>query len=90
MADRGPRQQVPPEWVPQMQLHMLCAGTPSCLLVSRSATRGTRVFRLARDAELQRLMLLGAPLCCFALPLQGVPCCCCCLPPAGAPELVPG
>lgn len=26
VADRGPRQGVPPEWVPQLQLHMLCAG----------------------------------------------------------------
>lgn len=36
------------------------AGAPSGLLVSRSATRGTRVFRLRRDDELLRLMLLGA------------------------------
>lgn len=26
VADRGPRQEVPPEWVPQLQLHMLCTG----------------------------------------------------------------
>lgn len=26
VADKGPRQAVPPEWVPQLQLHMLCAG----------------------------------------------------------------
>ena len=26
VADRGPRQAVLPEWVPQLQLHMLCAG----------------------------------------------------------------
>ncbi len=26
MADKGPRQGVLPEWVPQLQLHMLCAG----------------------------------------------------------------
>ncbi|PRW39169.1 Restriction endonuclease type II-like [Chlorella sorokiniana] len=58
VADKGPRQGVPPEWVPQIQLHMLCAGTPSGLLVSRSATKGTRVFRLHRDDELLCLMLL--------------------------------
>lgn len=39
------------------------AGTPSGLLVSRSATRGTRVFRLRRDDELLRLMLLGGCRC---------------------------
>lgn len=43
------------------------AGTPSGLLVSRSATKGTRVFRLRRDDELLRLMLLGGScfFCCF-------------------------
>ena len=34
------------------------AGTASALLVSRSATKGTRVYRLRRDDELLRLMLL--------------------------------
>ncbi|EFN52793.1 hypothetical protein CHLNCDRAFT_138438 [Chlorella variabilis] len=58
VADRGPRTAVPPEWVPQLQLHMLCAGTRSGLLVSRSATKGMRVFRMQRDDELLRLMLL--------------------------------
>ena len=28
VSDRGPREQVPPEWIPQLQLHMLCAGAP--------------------------------------------------------------
>lgn len=116
VADRGPRQEVPPEWVPQLQLHMLCAGgwvggcllrrhwlpagtgccfpmycphpysptarlfaagAPSGLLVSRSATRGTRVFRLCRDDELLRLMLLGeCALCCFASALLSWASCC--------------
>lgn len=57
VADKGPRQAVPPEWVPQLQLHMLCAGTLSGLLVSRSATKGTRIFRMHRDDELLRMML---------------------------------
>lgn len=35
------------------------AGTRSGLLVSRSATKGMRVFRMQRDDELLRLMLLG-------------------------------
>jgi hypothetical protein len=39
--------------------HHTAAGTPSGLLVSRSATKGTRVFRMQRDDELLRLMLLG-------------------------------
>lgn len=36
LHDRGPRQHVAAEWVPQLQLHMLCAGTQSGLLISRS------------------------------------------------------
>lgn len=31
VSDRGPRDQVPPEWVPQLQLHMLAAGEPARL-----------------------------------------------------------
>jgi radial spoke head protein 9 len=42
-----------------MQAVCLVAGTLSGLLVSRSATKGTRVFRMQRDDELLRLMLLG-------------------------------
>ncbi|PSC73441.1 Restriction endonuclease type II-like [Micractinium conductrix] len=57
VADRGPRMVVPPEWVPQLQLHMLCADTPSGLLISRSATKGARIFRMRRDDELLRCML---------------------------------
>lgn len=57
VRDRGPRCGVLPEWVPQLQLHMLCAGTNSSLLVSRSATLGMRVFRVHRDDEYLRLML---------------------------------
>eukprot|EP00887_Chlorella_sp_A99_P000528 scaffold17.g528.t1 len=57
LHDRGPRPAVAPEWVPQLQLHMLCAGTRSGLLVSRSATKGIRVFRMPRDDAYVRLML---------------------------------
>ena len=57
VRDRGPRRQVEPLWVPQLQLHMLCAGAASALLVSRSATHGVRVFRVARDDAYLRLML---------------------------------
>ena len=39
--------------------HHTAAGTASGLLVSRSAAKGTRVFRVQRDDELLRLMLLG-------------------------------
>ncbi|KAL4524321.1 hypothetical protein Ndes2437B_g05098 [Nannochloris sp. 'desiccata'] len=57
VCDRGPRSQFDVLWVPQLQLHMLCSQTSSSLLVSRSATRGLRVFRVAADPEFQRLML---------------------------------
>ena len=59
LRDHGPREQVPPEWVPQLQMHMLCTGTASVLLVSRSATKGTRMFRLRRDDALLQSMLRG-------------------------------
>jgi hypothetical protein len=49
LSDRGPRDIIPPEWVPQLQWHMLCSGAPSALLASRSATRGMRLYRMARD-----------------------------------------
>ena len=57
VCDRGPRNQIDVLWMPQLQLHMLCTQTASALLVSRSATRGLRVFRVAADVEFQRLML---------------------------------
>lgn len=57
ICDRGPRTKVDAMWVPQLQLQMLCAGTSSGLLVSRSATKGIRVFRMRRDDEYVRLML---------------------------------
>jgi hypothetical protein len=60
VSDRGPRERVAVEWVPQLQLQMLCAGTPSALLASRSATKGIRVFRVARDDVYLRQMLAVA------------------------------
>jgi len=57
VCDRGPRSQLDVLWVPQLQLHMLCSQTSSSLLVSRSATKGLRIFRVAADVEFQRLML---------------------------------
>eukprot|EP00798_Chlamydomonas_sp_ICE-L_P005573 gene5573-4207_t len=35
VSDRGPRDQVSAQWVPQLQLHMLAAGTWSGLIVNR-------------------------------------------------------
>jgi hypothetical protein len=47
--------------VPQAQMHMVAAGTQSALIVSRSATRGVRVFRMWRDDEyLARMLALAA------------------------------
>lgn len=57
LADRGPRQEVEPLWIPQLQLHMLCSGAASALLVSRSATRGIRIFRVMRSERYQHLIL---------------------------------
>ncbi|KAK9803266.1 hypothetical protein WJX72_002943 [[Myrmecia] bisecta] len=57
LSDRGPRQQVPTYWVPQLQMEMLAGGASSALLVSRSATKGMTLFRMARDDSYLRQML---------------------------------
>ncbi|KAF8058321.1 rplW [Scenedesmus sp. PABB004] len=54
---RGPAPRVQPQWVPQLQLHMLATGCSSALLVSRCAHEGVRAFRLFADREYQRTML---------------------------------
>ena len=48
IADQGPMSGVRPAWVPQMQMHCLAAGVPSVLLLSRSATKGVKLFRMER------------------------------------------
>lgn len=45
------------QYVPQLQLEMLATGLQSALLVSRSATRGTNIFRMWRDDGYCRLLL---------------------------------
>uniref|UniRef100_A0A383WDU8 Uncharacterized protein n=1 Tax=Tetradesmus obliquus TaxID=3088 RepID=A0A383WDU8_TETOB len=54
---RGPAQRVHPQWVPQLQMHMLATGCQSALLVSRCADSGVRVFRLWRDDTYLQTML---------------------------------
>lgn len=49
VSDRGPHGGLWPLWVPQLQAHMAAAGTGSALLLSRSASRGVRLFRVYRD-----------------------------------------
>eukprot|EP00877_Chromochloris_zofingiensis_P010471 jgi/Chrzof1/5678/Cz16g11120.t1 len=49
LKDTGPRDRLLPQWVPQLQLHMLATGCMSALLVSRSASQGIRVFRVFRS-----------------------------------------
>ena len=55
--DSGPRDQCHAQYVPQLQFHMLCTGLSSALLVSRSATKGMRVFRVNKDEEYINMML---------------------------------
>ena len=53
ISDRGPALTVAPWHVPQLMLHILCAG-PACtgaVLVSLSATKGATLFRLRRDDD---------------------------------------
>lgn len=57
LSDRGPRTCPDAAWIPQVQWHILCANTQSGLLVSRSATKGLRVFRIYRDDEYIECML---------------------------------
>ncbi|EFJ51172.1 hypothetical protein VOLCADRAFT_116519 [Volvox carteri f. nagariensis] len=49
VRDRGPISSVWPLWVPQLQAHMACSGADSALLLSRSPSRGVRLFRMFRD-----------------------------------------
>ncbi len=51
MADPGPMQSLRPAWVPQLQMHCLAAGAPSVLLLSRSASKGVRLFRVFRQGR---------------------------------------
>eukprot|EP00955_Chlamydomonas_euryale_P083920 363901-Chlamydomonas_euryale.AAC.20 len=57
MSDTGPVQSLRPGWVPQLQMHCFAAGTPSVLVLSRSATRGLRLYRVVRnEAYIQRML----------------------------------
>ncbi|KAG2498610.1 hypothetical protein HYH03_003359 [Edaphochlamys debaryana] len=49
MSDRGAVASLWPLWVPQLQAHLAAAGADSGLLLSRSLSRGVRVFRIYRD-----------------------------------------
>eukprot|EP00890_Picochlorum_soloecismus_P003729 jgi/Picsp_1/4357/NSC_01863-R1_protein len=55
--DSGPRDQCHVQYVPQLQFHMLCTGLSSAVLVSRSASKGMRVFRMHKDEEYIHMML---------------------------------
>lgn len=60
LSDPGPRPLPPASAMPQLQLQMLACGSPSALLVSHSATRGGRVWRVAGDDAFLKNMLLVA------------------------------
>ncbi|GLI70675.1 hypothetical protein VaNZ11_015615 [Volvox africanus] len=49
VRDRGPIRSVWPLWVPQLQAHLACSGAESALLLSRSPSKGIRLFRIFRD-----------------------------------------
>jgi hypothetical protein len=57
LSDAGPHASLPAAHVPQLQLHMACAGTRSALLVVESATKGMAVWRMARDEAYLGAML---------------------------------
>jgi len=59
LRDNGPARSVAPWHVPQLYLHMLCAGDgcASVVFLSASATRGANVFRLRRHPPLMRAIL---------------------------------
>ncbi|KAG1677937.1 hypothetical protein FOA52_001355 [Chlamydomonas sp. UWO 241] len=57
MSDPGPMASVRPAWVPQLQMHCLATGVPSVLLLSRSASKGVRLYRVERDdAYIERML----------------------------------
>lgn len=60
VRDTGPRESVPLQYVGQLQLEMLCTGLQSALLVSRSSSKGTHVFRMARSDSYCKCVLLHA------------------------------
>ncbi|PNH10989.1 hypothetical protein TSOC_002208 [Tetrabaena socialis] len=49
--DRGPVASLWPLWVPQLQAHCASCGADSVLLLSRSPSKGIRLFRMYRDDE---------------------------------------
>jgi hypothetical protein len=51
LVEAPPADHLRPEWVPQIQLHMACTDTQSAILVSRSVTNGSRIFRVERSNE---------------------------------------
>ena len=57
LRDPGPRPLPPASAMPQLQLQMLACNSRSALLVSHSATRGGRVWRVARDDGFLRRLL---------------------------------
>lgn len=57
LSDAGPHSALPAAHVPQLQMHMACAGTRSALLVVESATKGMAVWRMARDEAYLGAML---------------------------------
>ncbi|GAX72899.1 hypothetical protein CEUSTIGMA_g354.t1 [Chlamydomonas eustigma] len=57
IADPGPMQSLRPIWMPQLQMHCLASGAASVLLLTRSATKGVRLFRVYRDTPYIQLML---------------------------------
>lgn len=57
VRDRGPREYMDVLYVPQLQFHMLCSNTRSAFLVSKSASKGMRIFQMARDEEYIQCML---------------------------------
>ena len=48
---RGPHEAVPVQYVPQVQLEMLCTKTKASRFVSASACQGLNVFAVPRDDE---------------------------------------
>lgn len=58
--DTGPREAIPLQYVGQLQLEMMCTGLRSALLVSRSSCNGTNVFRMFRNDQYCKCLLLHA------------------------------
>eukprot|EP01023_Acetabularia_acetabulum_P009982 TRINITY_DN14533_c0_g1_i1.p2 TRINITY_DN14533_c0_g1~~TRINITY_DN14533_c0_g1_i1.p2 ORF type:complete len:158 (-),score=1.60 TRINITY_DN14533_c0_g1_i1:139-612(-) len=58
LNDKGPFDTVRPQYVPQLYIEMFATNSSSILFVMRSSMKGHKAFRLQRNNEYMKLMLI--------------------------------